>query len=214
VPSRSAGTVTHGHRTGTAQCPRAGPNLNKLASGHVERPAGRWRHTAAGQARRASTVTPGRGQAPAGLVGPAWPAHVTRYRMGFGPVDLFVMAQISGYLNSLNVMPGTTVMLNISASSQAGKLTLSCFHSLDTSECLLSFPINPPTARIPIPEDWQAGMYKLIVTGSESAKWEGILVVRPLDVDVRSIAGARAPPNTNKQVIREHETRAHVSMAY
>jgi hypothetical protein len=110
------------------------------------------------------------------------------------------MAQISGYLNSLNVLPGTTVVLNLSASSQAGKLTLSCYHSLDASECLLSFPISPPSAPIPIPNDWQAGMYKLIVTGSENSKWEGILVVRPLDVDVRSIAGARAPPTANKQV--------------
>jgi hypothetical protein len=111
------------------------------------------------------------------------------------------MPQITAYLSSLNALPGSSVALHVDASDDAGKLTLSCFHSMETSNCLLSLPITSPASQIPIPEDWEAGMYKLIVKGSDDAKWEGILVVRPQDVDVRTISGARAPPAAHRQVI-------------
>jgi hypothetical protein len=111
------------------------------------------------------------------------------------------MPQITAYLSSLNALPGSSVALHVDASDDAGKLTLSCFHSMETSNCLLSLPITSPASQIPIPEDWEAGMYKLIVKGSDDAKWEGILVVRPQDVDVRTISGARAPPAAHRQVV-------------
>ncbi len=121
------------------------------------------------------------------------------------------MSQLTAFLNTLNALPGSTVTLNVSASPEAGKLTLSCFHSLEADKCLLTQHICSSSVVISIPDDWEAGMYKLSVSGENGTKWEGILGVRPQDVDLRSITGARALPSNLRQAslfftLEQHRT--------
>ena len=45
-----------------------------------------------------------------------------------------------------------------------------------------------------IPEDWEAGMYTLVLSGGVWKDWNGILVVKPADVEAKTICGAQALP--------------------
>ena len=98
------------------------------------------------------------------------------------------------------------------APGQETPLKLQCFHSLDAAKCLLSLDVScprcPHAIKVHIPEDWIAGMYSLVLTttaaggaagpgctpGVRWKDWRGILVVKPRDVEAKTICGAQALP--------------------
>lgn len=94
-----------------------------------------------------------------------------------------------------------------------GQLQVQCFHSLDAAKCLMSLDVScprcPHSLKIRIPDDWEAGMYSLVLGkeahagGGENVatvwkEWCGILVVKPRDVEAKSICGAQALPASHR----------------
>ena len=100
---------------------------------------------------------------------------------------------------------------------------MQCFHSLDSAKCLLSLDVScprcPHAVKMYIPEDWDAGMYSLVLSGAEDRgdgscrwkAWRGILVVKPRDVEAKSICGAQALPASARPLEAPPPPRADAS---
>ena len=115
------------------------------------------------------------------------------------------MSIASGWSCPLWLIQAILVNANLATAPEHGKLALQIFHSLDAAKCRLALDVScprcPHTLRFGIPDDWEAGMYTLALSevGIDGWKsWQGILVVKPGDVEAKNICGAQALPATRR----------------
>ena len=117
------------------------------------------------------------------------------------------------FFGAISVTPGSSVLLNVSSAPSDRTLRIRVFHSLDAAKCLLQFdtacPRCPRAVTLRIPQEWEAGMYSVVVLaeGPEGPsslehwhEWNGILVVKPGEIEAKSICGAQALPASQRPV--------------